>query len=82
MLGRIVMHVIDMTKSARQKLKHVVVTEVNTRWVHHPHSDALVITTRVANSSIHRMLVDDGNIMDIIYLDAYKRMRLTKSDLV
>ena len=27
------------------------------------------------------MLVDDGNFVDIIYLDVYKRMRLTESKL-
>ena len=41
----------------------------------------MVITVRVANSNVHRMLIDDGNVVDIIYLDAYKKMRLTESDL-
>ena len=48
--------------------------------MHHPHSDALVIATRVANNIVHRMMVDDGSV-DIIHLDAYKRMGLTKSEL-
>ena len=29
----------------------------------------------------HRLMVDDGNAADIIYLDAYKRMGLTESKL-
>ena len=49
--------------------------------MHHPHSDAFVITARVANNNVLRMIVDDGSAMDIIHLDAYKRMELTKSEL-
>ena len=35
----------------------------------------------MANSNVHRMLVDNGSTLDIIYLDAYKRMILTESKL-
>ena len=68
-------------KSARRELEDIVFTKVDARWVHHPHTEALVITARVANSNVHRMLVDDGSAIDIIYLDAYKRMGLTESEL-
>ena len=49
--------------------------------MHGPPSDALVITTRIANNNVYKMLVDNGNVIDIIYLDAYKRMRLNEGDL-
>ena len=68
-------------KSARRELEDVVFAEADAKWVHHPHSDALVIAARVANSNVHRMLIDDGSVMDIIHLDAYKRMWLTKNEL-
>ena len=45
------------------------------------HVDALVITARVANSNVHRLLVDDGSTVDIIYLDVYKSMGLIESEL-
>ena len=35
----------------------------------------------VTNSNVHRLMVDDGSVVDILYLDAYKRMGLTKSEL-
>ena len=68
-------------KSTQQELEDIVFTEADDRCVHHPHNNALVITARVANSNVHRILVDNGSAMDIIYLDAYKRMGLTKSEL-
>ena len=49
--------------------------------MHHPHNESFVITTRVANSNVHRILVHNGSIIDIIYLDAYKRMGLIESKL-
>ena len=51
------------------------------RWVHHAHTDALVIIVKLANSLVNRMLVDNGNATDILYWDAYRKIGLTESDL-
>ena len=69
------------TKFTWQELEDIIFTKADTRWVHHPHADALVITTRVTNSNVHRLMADDGNAMDILYLDAYKRIGLTETTL-
>ena len=34
-----------------------------------------------ANYIIHRILVDNGSVVDILYRDAYQNTRLTESDL-
>ena len=68
-------------KSAQQDLEDIVFTKVDAIWVYYPHNDALVITTRVANSNVHRILVDNGSTVDINYLNAYKRIGLTESEL-
>ncbi|XP_012852522.1 PREDICTED: uncharacterized protein LOC105972126 [Erythranthe guttata] len=44
--------------------------------VRQPHSDALVITTMVANSDIERILVDTGSSADVIYYDCFKKMNM------
>ena len=41
----------------------------------------MVIITKVANSNVYKMLVDNRSIVDVIYLDAYKRIGLTESKL-
>ena len=41
----------------------------------------MLITARVANSNVNKMLIDNGNVMDIIYLDAYKKISLTETKL-
>ena len=62
------------TKNAQGELEEIVFTKADSRWVHHPHTDALVITAMVTNNNVHRLLVDDGSAIDIIYLNVYKRM--------
>ena len=68
-------------KSAQRELEDIVFIEADSRWLHYPHNDALFITTQIANSNIHIMLVDNGNAVDIIYLDGHKRMGLNEGDL-
>ena len=68
-------------KNFQRELEDIVFTEADARWVQHPHGDALVIIARVANNNANRMLVDNGNVVDIIHLDAYKRTGLIESEL-
>ena len=68
-------------KHTGRELEDIVFTKADARWVHHPHADALVITAQIANINVHRLILDDGSTMDILYLDAYKRMRLAENAL-
>lgn len=43
------------------------------------HDDALVITTEVDGCDMNRILIDGG--MDILFLDAFIKMRRSKNDL-
>ena len=58
------------TKNAQQKLEDMVFTKVDAMWVYHLHADTLVFTARVSNNNVHRLLVDDGSVVEIIYIDA------------
>ena len=40
----------------------------------HPHDDPLVIKAIVANKTIHRVLVDNGNSDDIIFASTFDKM--------
>ena len=53
-------------------MKDIVFIEVDVRWVHNPHADTLVVTAPIANSNVHRLMVDNGSAVDILYVDAYK----------
>ena len=68
-------------KQTLRELEDIVFTEANAKWVRHPHVEALVTTTQIANNNVHRLMVDDGSAADILYLNAYKRMGLAENDL-
>ncbi|XP_064957864.1 uncharacterized protein LOC135608754 [Musa acuminata AAA Group] len=45
------------------------------------HDDALVISARVANAQMRRIMVDTGSSADILYLDAFQKLGLVKENL-
>ncbi|RZS28663.1 hypothetical protein BHM03_00062291 [Ensete ventricosum] len=46
------------------------------------HDDALVISTRITNARVKRIIVDTRSSTDILYLNAFKKLGLTDKDLV
>ena len=56
--------------------------EKDARRLHHPHDDALVISIRVKDYNTHRVLVDNGNSVDILYYPAFQQMRINRERLV
>ncbi|XP_065023311.1 uncharacterized protein LOC135649130 [Musa acuminata AAA Group] len=45
------------------------------------HDDALVISARVANAHMRRIMVDTGSSADILYLDAFQKLGLARRNL-
>ena len=56
----------SFSRGTMQKTEDIVFTKTDASWVHHPH-DALVITTKIANSVIHWVLIDGGSVINILY---------------
>ena len=54
-------------KIARRESPIIGFSEDDVRRLHHPHDDAFVISLRVGDYNIHRMLVDNGSSADILY---------------
>ena len=54
----------------------ITFSEKDARHVRHLHYDALVIKAMIANNNINRILVDNGSPVDILYFQAFERMRL------
>ena len=55
--------------------------ESDAHLVHHLHNDALVITAMMANNNIHKILVDNGSSIGILYYQAFQKMGLRNIDL-
>ena len=43
--------------------------------------DALIISARIANAWVKRIVVDTGSSADVLYFDAFWKLSLTKEDL-
>ncbi|RRT70689.1 hypothetical protein B296_00001752 [Ensete ventricosum] len=46
------------------------------------HDDALVIAIRMVNARVKRVMIDMRSSVDILYFDAFQKLRLTNKDLV
>ena len=47
----------------------------------HPNDDPLVLRTVVANKTVHRVLVDNGSSVDIIFASAFDKMGIGREKL-
>ncbi|CAB4282843.1 unnamed protein product [Prunus armeniaca] len=46
-----------------------------------PHNDALVVTLRVANSMVKRVMIDGGSSADMLFWSTFKRMKLDEKKI-
>jgi hypothetical protein len=56
-------------------------SEENARRTHQPHDDTLVVTINIAGFTTRRVMIDNGSLVDILYLPAYQQMKLDKDKL-
>ena len=47
----------------------------------HPHDDPLVVLAIVANTTVHRVLIDNGSSADIIFASAFDKMGIGREKL-
>ena len=59
----------------------ITFSEKKAHHVRHPHRDTLVIKAMIANNNVHRMLVNNGSFVDILYYQAFERMGFKVSNL-
>ena len=72
----------SMPKMTRMDNLVIGFSEEDTRRLHHPYDDALVVSVRVGDYNMHRILVDNGSSADILYYPAFQQMRIDKEQLI
>ncbi|XP_024017306.1 uncharacterized protein LOC112090377 [Morus notabilis] len=68
-------------KAARYEDAEITFSEVDARGVHFPQSDALVVEAMIGNHTVCRILVDNGNSVDILYANCVDKMGIPRSRL-
>ena len=71
-----------MSKIARRESPVIRFSEEDARCLHHPHDDALVISIRIEDYNMHKVLVDNGSSTDILYYPAFQQMGIGKERLI
>ncbi|KAL5565983.1 hypothetical protein UlMin_029147 [Ulmus minor] len=54
----------------------IIFTEGEARGLWHPHTDAIVVTLRIAGRKVFRILVDNGSSADILFKSTFNKMNL------
>ena len=72
----------SVPKIARKESPIIGFSEEDARHLHHPHDDALVVSVRVGDHNVHRMLVDNSSSADILYYPAFQQMRINRARLI
>ena len=57
----------SVPKIARKESPIIGFSEEDARRLHHPHDDAFVVSVRVGEYNVHRMLVDNGSSANILF---------------
>ena len=61
----------SVPKIARMDNPVIGFSEEDARRLHHPHDDALVVSLQVGDYNMHRVLVDNGSLADILYYPTF-----------
>ena len=69
----------SVPKIARKESLVIGFSKEDVRRLHHPHDDALVVSIRVGDYNVHRMLVDNGSSADILYYLAFQQTGINKA---
>ena len=72
----------SVPKIARRESPVIGFSEKDARRLHHQHDDALVVSVRVGDYNVHRMLVDNGSLADILYYPAFQQMGINRARLI
>ena len=57
-------------------------SEEDARGIKQPHDDPLVIMVMIERFNTRRVLVDNGSLVDIIYLSAFQQLKLDPKRLL
>ena len=72
----------SVPKIARRESPVIEFSEEDARRLHHPLDDALVVSIRIEDYNMHRVLVNNGSSADILYYPAFKQMGIGRERLI
>ena len=71
----------EATRPPRRSKNELSFTDADAEGVRFSHHDLLVISAMIGNHLVHRCLIDDAILVDIMYLDVLEKMRISLQNL-
>ena len=72
----------SVPKITRRESPIIGFSEEDARRLHHPQDDALVVSIRIEDYNMHRVLVNNGSSADILYYLAFQQMGIGRERLI
>ena len=72
----------SVPKIARRESPIIGFSKEDASRLHHPRNDALVVSIRIEDYNMHRVLVDNGSLADILYYPAFQQMGIGRERLI
>ena len=69
-------------KIARRESPIIGFSEEDARRLHHPHDNSLVVSIRVGDYNMHRVLVNNGSLTYILYYSEFQQMGIDREQLI
>ena len=69
-------------KIARRESPIIGFSEEDARRLHHPYDDALVVSIRIEDYNMHRVLVNNGSSADILYYPTFQQIGIGREQLI
>ncbi|XP_074372795.1 uncharacterized protein LOC141713328 [Apium graveolens] len=60
----------------------ILFTREDSRWVHYPHIDTLVVKVNIGTYNIYRVFIDNGSSANELTYDVYNKMGFLDTDLL
>ena len=65
---------------ARRESPIIGFPEKDAKRLHHPHDDAMVVSIRIEDYNMQRVLIDNGSSVDILYYSALQQMGISREE--
>ena len=72
----------SVPKIVRRESPIIKFSEEDVRRLYHPHDDALIVSIRIENYNMHRVLVNNESSTDILYYPTFQQMGIGKERLI
>ena len=73
---------VNCTRVSKMTIEEIAFGDKDCMGTDYPHTDALVISADIGLAKVHRILVDEGSSVSLLFKMTFDQMGLSKKDLM